>query len=233
MRLYDPMLKRFLQPDPVAGTILRPITINPYLYCMNDPVNYIDPDGRIPISIFATMMAVTAAVVAVSMISPPMMGYGWGSGDSGVGRPSGDDFGEEAVLPSLPFDVLFNAVARVATVLALEQMARSAGEWTSMWPLTPTPWSLVPIANIPTGAGNSVVFGPEAFMQPNRGAGIAARIMEMAAAERAASEAAKVEKALETAAKTADPNIPAFAARWERVSSALIWFLTIFCTPRS
>jgi RHS repeat-associated protein len=40
-RFYSPKLGRFLQPDPIgyAGGI------NIYAYCLNDPVNYVDPWG--------------------------------------------------------------------------------------------------------------------------------------------------------------------------------------------
>ena len=40
-RYYDPALGRYLTPDPIglAGGF------NPYVYCLNDPVNLIDPFG--------------------------------------------------------------------------------------------------------------------------------------------------------------------------------------------
>ncbi|MCL2047053.1 MAG: RHS repeat-associated core domain-containing protein, partial [Oscillospiraceae bacterium] len=44
-RLYDPIAKRFMQTDPIGGRVRSPMSINPYLYCRNDPVNYIDPTG--------------------------------------------------------------------------------------------------------------------------------------------------------------------------------------------
>ena len=41
VRLYDPSLGRFLQPDPVAGG-----SANAYDYCYQDPVNCFDLDGK-------------------------------------------------------------------------------------------------------------------------------------------------------------------------------------------
>jgi RHS repeat-associated protein len=41
-RPYDPILGRFLTPDPLAE---KYPWINPYAYCKNNPVNRIDPDG--------------------------------------------------------------------------------------------------------------------------------------------------------------------------------------------
>ncbi|GIV08589.1 MAG: hypothetical protein KatS3mg019_0680 [Fimbriimonadales bacterium] len=45
VRWYDPAVGRFLQPDPWLGNIYAPLTLNAYGYCVNDPVNAVDPDG--------------------------------------------------------------------------------------------------------------------------------------------------------------------------------------------
>jgi RHS repeat-associated protein len=42
-RMYDPVLISFLTPDPLAEKYYG---ISPYVYCGNNPVNAIDPDGR-------------------------------------------------------------------------------------------------------------------------------------------------------------------------------------------
>ena len=44
-RWYDPTVGRFLQQDPWLGDIYEPLTLNAYGYCVNDPVNAVDPDG--------------------------------------------------------------------------------------------------------------------------------------------------------------------------------------------
>jgi len=45
-RLYDGELGRFLQPDTIIPNLYEPQSHNPYSYCHNDPVNYVDPGGH-------------------------------------------------------------------------------------------------------------------------------------------------------------------------------------------
>jgi hypothetical protein len=45
VRWYDPAVGRFLQQDPRLGSIYAPLTLNAYGYCVNDPVNAVDPSG--------------------------------------------------------------------------------------------------------------------------------------------------------------------------------------------
>ena len=47
VRWYDPYTGRFLQQDPWLGSIYAPLTLNAYGYCVNDPVNAVDPSGAI------------------------------------------------------------------------------------------------------------------------------------------------------------------------------------------
>ena len=43
-RFYDPATAIFLQQDPLAEKYYN---ISPYAYCANNPVNFVDPDGRV------------------------------------------------------------------------------------------------------------------------------------------------------------------------------------------
>ena len=46
-RYYDPVLGRFIQPDPVVFSDPRnPQTLNAYTYALNNPIKYIDPTGH-------------------------------------------------------------------------------------------------------------------------------------------------------------------------------------------
>jgi len=46
-RMYDPMIHRFTSRDPVCGKFKEPMTLHVYLYCLNDPINRIDPEGKL------------------------------------------------------------------------------------------------------------------------------------------------------------------------------------------
>ena len=44
-RLYDPMVARFLSPDPVVQAPDNTQSLNRYSYCLNNPLKYVDPTG--------------------------------------------------------------------------------------------------------------------------------------------------------------------------------------------
>ncbi|MCW5935396.1 MAG: hypothetical protein KIT45_14040 [Fimbriimonadia bacterium] len=46
VRWYDPQVGRFLQQDPWLGSVFAPLTLNAYGYCVNDPLQLVDPDGE-------------------------------------------------------------------------------------------------------------------------------------------------------------------------------------------
>ncbi|MGR9106365.1 MAG: MopE-related protein [Gammaproteobacteria bacterium] len=45
-RYYDPSVGRFLVRDPIEGNMFQPVTLSPYIYASNDPVNRSDPSGE-------------------------------------------------------------------------------------------------------------------------------------------------------------------------------------------
>ena len=63
VRWYDPTVGRFLQQDPWLGSIYAPLTLNAYGYCVNDPVNAVDPSGRIPAVIAAVVIGVAVGIL--------------------------------------------------------------------------------------------------------------------------------------------------------------------------
>ena len=44
-RYYDPVIGRFVSRDPLRGTMSDPLTLNPYTYVENNPINKVDPSG--------------------------------------------------------------------------------------------------------------------------------------------------------------------------------------------
>lgn len=46
-RFYDPLLGRFLSPDPYVQAPDNPQSYNRYAYCFNNPLKYTDPSGNI------------------------------------------------------------------------------------------------------------------------------------------------------------------------------------------
>jgi len=46
-RQYDPQIMRFTARDPVKGKPTTPLSVHPYLYCLNDTINDIDPSGEL------------------------------------------------------------------------------------------------------------------------------------------------------------------------------------------
>ena len=53
-RMYDHQAKRFTAVDPIRGNMFNPQTINPYLYVLNSPTNFIDPWGLSPLLLSST-----------------------------------------------------------------------------------------------------------------------------------------------------------------------------------
>jgi RHS repeat-associated protein len=47
-RMCKPRLYRWLSPDPLAGDVSNPRSLNRYAYVLNNPVNFIDPTGLCP-----------------------------------------------------------------------------------------------------------------------------------------------------------------------------------------
>jgi len=44
-RYYDPIIGRFISPDPLAGSFGAPQSLNPYSYALNNPLKLSDPTG--------------------------------------------------------------------------------------------------------------------------------------------------------------------------------------------
>ncbi|MFH1442179.1 MAG: RHS repeat-associated core domain-containing protein, partial [Candidatus Omnitrophota bacterium] len=70
-RYYDPVVGRFVTKDPHPGFTYNPQANNPYPFCQNNPVNFIDPNGDTP--------------QIVASIAGAIIGGVWGAGSTYVG----------------------------------------------------------------------------------------------------------------------------------------------------
>jgi RHS repeat-associated protein len=63
-RQYDPAMMRFTSRDPVRGKYQEPLTLHKYLYSMNDPMDRIDPDGKMAVIAARLISGAVGAAIA-------------------------------------------------------------------------------------------------------------------------------------------------------------------------
>ena len=93
-RYYSPAITRFLSKDPVLGVTTLPYTFNPYLYCLNNAVNYFDPNGMYYKELFGVFKGVGKGIwnAGKAIFDPDVtVKEGWNSGWS-EGRASLEKF---------------------------------------------------------------------------------------------------------------------------------------------
>jgi RHS repeat-associated protein len=66
-RYYDPQLGLFLSRDPFEGYDNTPLSLHRYLYAYQNPMKYVDPDGRNPIEDFVGDLKSAAVDYAVDL----------------------------------------------------------------------------------------------------------------------------------------------------------------------
>jgi RHS repeat-associated protein len=75
VRWYDPAVGRFLQQDPWLGSLYAPLTLNAYAYCVNDPINAVDPSGmKINWAKHLTNAAIGLGFIALATLTLPASG---------------------------------------------------------------------------------------------------------------------------------------------------------------
>lgn len=68
-RIYDPMIARFMQGDPVVSNPFDAQTYNAYSYVYNRPLNTVDPEGREGFAIVAMVVMAAYGMKEVGIIS--------------------------------------------------------------------------------------------------------------------------------------------------------------------
>ncbi|SHL12484.1 RHS repeat-associated core domain-containing protein [Desulfatibacillum alkenivorans DSM 16219] len=57
-RHYDPAIGRFISPDSLIPNAYDPQQLNPYAYCSNNPLRYVDPTGHAVVDVTGAMIGV-------------------------------------------------------------------------------------------------------------------------------------------------------------------------------
>ena len=68
-RFYDPRIGRFLTPDDRYGDPQKPLSLNLYAYCYDDPINYADPSGHEAIAITLGALMILFAVAGLFLVA--------------------------------------------------------------------------------------------------------------------------------------------------------------------
>ena len=71
-RYYEPAVGRWTSADKWLGDLYRPLSLNRYLYCEDEPVNHVDPSGRKTYEWREVAGGLIASVVGlVAIVNPP------------------------------------------------------------------------------------------------------------------------------------------------------------------
>jgi len=80
-RMYDPGDRRFMAADPIMGNVRNPQTLNLFVYCLDNPLKYIDPLGELSISYSASKLIywIKSPVDGKDYyLGHPIIGYSYG-----------------------------------------------------------------------------------------------------------------------------------------------------------
>ncbi len=64
-RWYEAEAGRFVSMDPVHGSTANPLTFNPWVFGLGDPVHYLDPTGRFSFAELTVSMAIKVTLAAM------------------------------------------------------------------------------------------------------------------------------------------------------------------------
>jgi len=67
-REYNSELGRFTGEDSIEGDVEQPFTINQYIYCWSQPINFVDMDGNEPIK--SSNLQLKYGITANKIINP-------------------------------------------------------------------------------------------------------------------------------------------------------------------
>ncbi len=76
-RYYAPSMGRFLNMDPVRGIAAYPLTLNPYLYTLGNPVRYTDPSGEFVVAAIVGGLIIGAITAGIYDVMVNQGKGGW------------------------------------------------------------------------------------------------------------------------------------------------------------
>jgi RHS repeat-associated protein len=120
-RWYDPEIGRFLSMDPAIGNHGQPLSLNRYLYVLNDPVNNIDPGGQETMIGLMTGLAVMSELLIRAIPRVPGMGVATCGAEIAVGMLEGALVG--AALASVLSPTMLSFVGASFAVLSAPLIA--------------------------------------------------------------------------------------------------------------
>lgn len=95
-RLYNPILGRFLSPDPILSDYTNPQNYNCYAYAINNPLKYVDKNGKDPLIIIGAAIVgiYLGGSIANKNFNP--IKWNWNSFDTYAGMVIGGAIGTAA-----------------------------------------------------------------------------------------------------------------------------------------
>jgi RHS repeat-associated protein len=131
-RTHINRLGRFNRPDPIAGSITDPQSLNRYAYVLNDPMNFVDPLGLCEIDVAVTMVCsrMNGRLVGCTVTwyvtksgcegggGSPTGGGGGGIGGQGGGGRGGAPTPPGPMLPSIDPEALKKLIGKLCVGMA-------------------------------------------------------------------------------------------------------------------
>ena len=115
-RYYDPEIGRFINADDTAylGYNGSPLSMNLFVYCLNNPVNYMDKDGNLTatitvailIGIMVTAYVGIAILASGSLVFPSVFNTDWSKMGSALYQLSANMINKKVAIISLVYNSL-------------------------------------------------------------------------------------------------------------------------------
>jgi RHS repeat-associated protein len=79
IRYYDAATGRWTQRDPVGGSLMETVKVNPYVYANDDPVNMVDLGGNMPCWLAWTAYVIVGVGLIIGVFAVEVMTWGLGT----------------------------------------------------------------------------------------------------------------------------------------------------------